>query len=666
MSKRQRVDGVIHRSLAATLSIREADPAISEPDGLMRLRLSVASDIPALRTPFWDDPWIETLGMKDGEVDLSRLNAGAAILANHDRYNSIGKTPLAGIGSIEKAWVEGGRIIADLVISRREDLADMRQDITDNLVKNVSIGYRINERVLTKAAGSGTPNEYRVTKWMPFEVSLVDVPMDASVGLGRSIDGSPVPPVQYRIVDLPALGVDSPSKGDSIMPEIVKAADSQAAPEVENQVRSETVPAQSIAASVATISEAVRVAGFSAEVALDMVGRGLSIEAARAELFAKMADKANASPTRSGSSHIETIVDAGEVRRSLMAEAVSHKLTPGKALSDGAREYRHMSLIDLARAALFGCGQRVTGLSSMEIAQRAMHGVSDFPLMLADVANKRLSAAYEAAATTYQIWAKRAPNAPDFKDMRVVNLGAAPNLLLVPPSGEFKRGTVGEASEKYAVLTYGRILAFNRQMIINDDLRGLDTMISQFAAAAKRLENQLVYEQLTNNVAMADGELLYSTAHGNYVGTGTALSDVSLGVARKNMRKQVGLQGEKLNVVPVYLLVPVELEQTAYRYTSASYVPAKPADINEFRAGGRTALEPVVEPLLSDVSATGWYLASDPNAMPTVEYCWLDGAEGVYIENRMGFDVDGMELKARLDFAAKVTEYRGLHLNLGA
>lgn len=202
---RQRLDGTLHRQLGATLSIRELAPGTAD-DGLLRLRLSVSSEEPYLRQSWWDDPWVEILGHNAGEVDLSRLNGGAAVLANHDRYTAVGNTPLASIGAVERAWVEAGRLFADLAISRREALADLRQDIADGLVRNVSIGYSINERVLTREA-TDTAAEYRVTHWTPFEISLVDIPADATVGIGRSADDNTQPRTpQYRVVDLPALG----------------------------------------------------------------------------------------------------------------------------------------------------------------------------------------------------------------------------------------------------------------------------------------------------------------------------------------------------------------------------------------------------------------------------------------------------------------------------
>ena len=232
-AQRQRVEGTLHRSLPATLEIRAAQEGDAPADGLLRLHLSVSSEQPYLRSSWWDDPWIETLGHKDGEIDLTRLNGGATVLGNHDRHTPIGNTPLAGIGAVERAWIDAGRLEADIVISRRKALEDLRQDIADNLVRNVSIGYQINERVLTRAGADGEPNEYRVTNWTPFEVSLVDIPADHTVGLGRSADlDAPESSARYRVVDLPMpAAAGEPSEGDRSMTQTATpAAPGTAAP----------------------------------------------------------------------------------------------------------------------------------------------------------------------------------------------------------------------------------------------------------------------------------------------------------------------------------------------------------------------------------------------------------------------------------------------------
>lgn len=664
MPSRQRMEGTLQRSLPVTLTVREQQEG-QEDDGLLRLRLSASSEVAVLRSPWWEEPWLETLGHDEGEVDLTRFNDGAAVLANHDRYTATGNTPLASIGAIERAWLENGRLQADVVISRREALADLRQDIADGLVRNVSIGYVINERVLTKATNDGAPNEYRVTSWMPYELSLVDIPADASVGLGRSADTKPAA-ASYRVVDMPAEGnLTNPGERSMSQKPAPAAEDSTANP-TPAVVPATTETRSQPAVPVAAIRDAVRVAGFDTEVALDMVERGLTLDQARDELFRKMAERTAQNPTRSASANVVVLQDETSTRRDFMAEAIAHRAAPTGQLSDGARQFRHMSLLRMAEEVLIARGERVHGLSGMEIAVRALHHSSDFPLILAAVANKRLRAAYQGASVTYDRWARRAPNAPDFKNISLLQLGAAPDLEAVAEGGEFKYGKISEGGESYRVATYGKIVAFTRQSIINDDLRSFDRLLASFGSSARRLENRLVYKQLTDNAAMSDGVALFHATHGNLAGTAAVINTTTLGAGRAAMRKQKGLAGEELNITPSFLLLPTDLEQVGYQYTSSQFVPAKSSDTNEFRAGGRTALEPIVDPVLDASSATAWYLVGDGASCDTVEYCYLDGSEGVYLESEPGFDIDGMKLKARLDFATKAVDHRGLYKNAGA
>src|SRR5690606_11229474 len=126
-------------------------------------------------------------------------------------------------------------------------------------------------------------------------------------------------------------------------------------------------------------------------------------------------------------------------RRRLMANAILHRYQPsGHQLEDGARQYRGMSLLDMARDCLEVAGVRPRGLSRMELAtaalnmQRAggMHSTSDFPLILANVANQTLRQAYEAAPRTFTPFTRQT-TAADFKPVSRVQLGEAPKLVKV-------------------------------------------------------------------------------------------------------------------------------------------------------------------------------------------------------------------------------------------
>jgi hypothetical protein len=190
-----------------------------------------------------------------------------------------------------------------------------------------------------------------------------------------------------------------------------------------------------------------------------------------------------------------------------------------------------MSLLEIGREHLERSGMNTRGMDRMRVAQEILHfrsggmmTVSDFGSLLANVANKRLRQAYEENMPSYQRWARRAPDAPDFKSMSVVNLSGVPDLLQVNEHGEFKYGAMSDGKETYSLVTYGRIVAFSRQSIVNDDLRGFDRVVGGFGSSAARLENRTVYAILTANAALSDSVALFHATHANLAGAGAAIS----------------------------------------------------------------------------------------------------------------------------------------------
>lgn len=363
---------------------------------------------------------------------------------------------------------------------------------------------------------------------------------------------------------------------------------------------------------------------------------------------------------------ILTLRDEQQTIHEGMADALLSRMAPRVKLTDNGRRFRGMSMLEMAREVLETSGVNVRGMDRMAVASMALQSrsmsSSDFPSILANVGNKRVRLAYEENVGTYKIWARQAANAQNFKPISVVQLSGAPDLLQVREHGEFQYGQMSDGAETYSLLTYGRIVALTRQAMINDELRAFEVGLSGFGNAAARLENRMVYAQLTANAPMADGAALFGSSHKNVsTGSTSMLQISSLQAMRSSMRLQRGLQSEELNISPSYLIVPAALEQAAYQLTSANYVPARAADVNEFRQGGRSTLEPVVEPLLDAASATTWYAAASNSLIDTVEYCYLDGAEGPFLETQHGFATDGVNMKCRLDFAAKAIDFRGLY-----
>ena len=143
-----------------------------------------------------------------------------------------------------------------------------------------------------------------------------------------------------------------------------------------------------------------------------------------------------------------------------------------------------------------------------------------------------------------------------------------------------------------------------------------------------------------------------------------ALAVETVGAARAAMAKQTGLDKKTvLNVRPAFLIVPASLKLKAEQLVAQNLAPASSGNV--VPQSIRT-LAPISEPRLDAASETAWHLAASPNQIDTIECAYLEGQQGAYIETRNGFDVDGVEIKCRLDFGAKAIDWRGLYKNPGA
>lgn len=124
---------------------------------------------------------VEVLDCNPQSIRMDRLNNGGALLNNHDCDEQV--------GVVEKAWIDGDKVCrAQVRFSKSDEGEAMFQDVIDGIRRHVSVGYLIHKYVEeTTVAADGSENTIcRVTDWEPFEVSLVAVPADPTVGVGRS------------------------------------------------------------------------------------------------------------------------------------------------------------------------------------------------------------------------------------------------------------------------------------------------------------------------------------------------------------------------------------------------------------------------------------------------------------------------------------------------
>ena len=156
------------------------------------VELAFSSEAPYRR--WWG---IEILDHSPGAMNMDRLKAGGPLLCDHDTCDQI--------GVIESVRIDVDRVGRAVVrFGRSARAEEIFRDVVDGIRQNVSVGYAIDDLVLE--AKSGEDETYRVTRWTPYEVSLVSVPADFTVGVGRAAD--PAQEIRMTQVETPAAPVD--------------------------------------------------------------------------------------------------------------------------------------------------------------------------------------------------------------------------------------------------------------------------------------------------------------------------------------------------------------------------------------------------------------------------------------------------------------------------
>ena len=140
------------------------------------------SGAPVQRIDFWTGEIYDLRYLVEpGSVRLDRLNAGGAILNNHNTCTISDQ-----VGVVEKAWIESGAAKALIKFSRRDDVEPIWQDVQDGIIRNVSMGAQTHQlQDITPDEEKQKKNGRRsllVVDWEPMEISLVPVPADPGAG----------------------------------------------------------------------------------------------------------------------------------------------------------------------------------------------------------------------------------------------------------------------------------------------------------------------------------------------------------------------------------------------------------------------------------------------------------------------------------------------------
>ncbi|MEM0906906.1 MAG: prohead protease/major capsid protein fusion protein [Pseudomonadota bacterium] len=529
------------------------------------------------------------------------------------------------VGRVVRTWREGSELLAKIRLSEDPSLDWLLARLADGTVRGVSIGFRV-------SAWGPREGDVRVaTSAELVEVSLTNFPADKAAT------------VRSDIVDNQDVAV--PTAED-----IADQSEHQDRADRRLQVRD----LRAVCSSLGLPGD------FVDDLADDFSVGDIDRATADSRILQEVKRR---SAVNIRIAHNDETLDNPDVRIRAMGEALYTRATPHHTPSAQASQFIGSTILDLARDCIRHRSITTTALSPMSTIERALHSTSDFPLLIGDSVDRTLRAAYAAAPSGLKLVGRRT-TARDFRDKHRLQISEAPRLEKVGEGGEFTSGTLAEAAETYKVATYGRIIGVTRQLLVNDDLGAFTDLARRMGQAAMATEAALLVDLVEGAAGfgpmMSDGTALFDAAHGNLAiaESQDAPSVATLSAARQAMRAQVGLSGELIAVTPRYLIVPPALETDAEKVL-ATITPTNPQDHNPF--SGTLAL--VVEPRLTDPHR--WYIAAAPGEVDGLEYAYLEGQEGPQTDTRAGFDVDGVQVKVRLDFGAGFVDWRSWFMNEG-
>lgn len=242
--------------------------------------LAFASEEPYER--YWG---VEILDVTATSMRQGRLRSGANLLMDHDWKDVVGVVESVEIGAdrVARAVVRFGK-------SARAE--EVWQDVREGIRRNVSVGYMVHKAQLVETKDG--LETYRVTDWEPFEVSLVSVPADATVGVGRSLEND-----QQDAASTPE-------------------AQTQPNPEEKTMSDIQTPEQRNHAAEISKIAAGIP---GGAELAMSAIQRGLTVEAFQREALEKLATKPV--PTA------DIGMDKKEVKRYSLMRAINAMANPG-------------------------------------------------------------------------------------------------------------------------------------------------------------------------------------------------------------------------------------------------------------------------------------------------------------------------------------------------
>jgi ATP-dependent Clp endopeptidase proteolytic subunit ClpP len=327
----------------------------------------------------------------------------------------------------------------------------------------------------------------------------------------------------------------------------------------------------------------------------------------------------------------------------------------GETLRIDPGEFRGASMASLAGESLQMNGRRVTSRDPRVIIGDAFttlnavtQGTGDFPILLENTLHKIVQAAY---ATTPDKWTKFCgkTTVTDFKKNNLYRLGTFGVLDALNELGEFKQKAIPDAArEQLQASTKGNIISLSRQALVNDDMGAFNGLAVDLGRAAKLTIEVDVFAYINSNPATGDGQPFFSAAHGNLMAAGAPPTVAEIDLVRQKMASQKDISGNDfLEISPSIWLGPLALGGQARVSNGSQFDPDTANKLQRMNIA-LGIFDEIVD--TARLTGTPWYAFADPEVAPAIVVGFLNGVEEPFIDNEMGWRVDGSEVKVRIDY----------------
>lgn len=389
-------------------------------------------------------------------------------------------------------------------------------------------------------------------------------------------------------------------------------------------------------------------AGGDEKLFLKAMKDGWDVHRTRAEsLEAQLAagDSAPAVHTSKAGGLSTDIVTAAGLRSVGVSDDVIKAEYGEQALeASDSKEFRGIGLVRTIQLAGQAIGKRLPGDTRSEDFVSAAFSTHEITNVLEGVARGSMLNAYRGPEESWRKFCAVGRN-DTFHDVNRHQLAGGGSFKRVGNNGSLKAMKLSDRRMTAAVDTDGLTLNLTRKEIINDDMGAFTRLFKTIGRDASMHILRLVSTKLIDS-----GGAFFTTGNKNYAeGSGTALGPDSIGTQVTAFMRQVGIDGEPLNLTPKYLVVPTAIQETAHRIYKSEKLIATGTGSSRAVEGSDNIHQSKYEPVvLNHLGAEGglggidtaWFLFPDPNDVAAMEVTFLRGIESPQIRrnpDRGGF-----------------------------